>query len=572
MEFKNFIDNHWNIFLNHVSQFHSLERKFLNDYAYELNWKLISKNRNIKWSQEILETFENRYLWHELAWNESIRWNTDLIKRFKKRLDWYYLGRNVNLPISVEFINEHRKNIFIIETNKFLTAELKQLYGKDLLPDIKPKIPPITALTLYQLSNLEETFLTESKLMKNSFENLYSEYIYPNLRTTSIEEIFERKFDYSQRYFKISPIRNDLHGLTPEFKIDGKNVFGDFREGRGFFEINGQIELMNGSLQEGPPRLYEMPRSSDMSFYPVLLLSENIKTLIENFKISDHKFIPVKISPKKIKTDLSFYVLQIEYDSLLKKADFNDLQFEKLTKNGWFDDFKSEQLRKGDVEDYGAIQLIQEELKSQGIQYSKLRPLNYKVDTDEDIFTIEHDIIVNEFVKTAIENALPNQVNFESVQTLNIKIPKERYDNKKNRKALNSSIILNSNTKISEEFIYYSEKAIRLETKEIPFSAKVDEDEFHQKQIELNVILPESFKHRYRNNEIDTEEYEFLSISEFYTQNEYSDRIPETYKSIIVAENGCGDSLGLILQRENDYKLREELYEFNHETGEVEKY
>lgn len=572
MEFKKFIDNHWNIFLNHISQFHSLERKFLIDYAYELNWKLISKNRNIKWSQEILETFENRYLWHELAWNESITWNTDLIKRFKKRLDWYYLGRNVNLPISVEFIIEHRKNIFIIETNNFLTAELKQIYGKDLLPDIKPKTPPITALTLYQLSNLKETLLTESKLMKNSFENLYSEYIHPYLRTTSIEEIFERKFDYSQRYFKISPIRNDIHGLTPEFKIDGKNVFGDFREGRGFFEINGQIELMNGSLQEGPPRLYEMPRFSDMSFYPVLLLSENIKTLIENFKISDHKFIPVKISPKKIKTDLSFYILQIEYDSLLKKTDFSNLQFEKLTKNGWFDDFESEQLRKGDVEDYGAIQLIQEELKSQGIQYSKLRPLNYKVDTDEDIFTIEHDIIVNEFVKTAIENALPNQVNFESVQTLNIKIPKEKYDNKKNGKALDSSIILNSNTKISEEFIYYSEKAIRLETKEIPFAAKIDEDEFHQKQIELNVILPESFKNRYRNNEIDTEEYEFLSISEFYIQNEYSDRIPESYKSIIVAENGCGDSLGLILQKQNDYKLREELYEFNHETGEIERY
>lgn len=507
-----------------------------------------------------------------MAWNESITWNTDLIKRFKKRLDWYYLSRNVNLPISVEFINEHRKNILIIETNNFLTAELKQLYGKDLLPDIKPKTPPITELTLHQFSNLKETLLTESKLMKNSFENLYSEYINPNLRITSIEEIFEIKFDYSQRYFKISPIRNDIHGLTPEFKIDGHNVFGDFREGRGFFEINSQIQLMNGSLQEGPPRLYEMPRFSDMSFYPVLLLSENFKSLMENFKISDHKFIPLKISPKKIKTDLNFYILQIEYDSLLKKADFNDLQFEKLTKNGWFDDFESEQLRKGDIENYDGIQLIQEELKSQGIQYSKLIPLNYKVDTDEDIFTIEHDIIVNEFVKIAIENALPNQVNFESVQTLNIKIPKEKYDNKENGATLNSSIIINSNTKISEEFIYYSEKAIRLEAKEVPFTTKINEDEFHQKQIELNVILPESFKNKYRNNDLDTEEFEFLSIIDFYTQNEYSDTIPETYKSIIVAENGCGDSLGLILQKENDYKLREELYEFNHETGEVEKY
>ncbi len=572
MKFNYFIDNHWNIFLNHICQFHPLERSFLTDYAYELNWQLISKNRKLKWNQELLESFENRYLWHELARNESITWNTPLIKRFKKRLDWFYLGRNINLPISDQFINEHRKKILIIETNNFLTEELNQLYGKGLLPDTKPKIAPITALTESQLSNLQETIAKESKLMKNTFENLYTEYIIPHLRTTRIEEIFENKFDYSQRYFKISPITNDVHGLTPEFEIDGKNVFGEFREGRGFFEINGQIELINGSLQEGPPRLYEMPRYSDMSFYPILLISQNLKSVFENFKNTGHKFIPVKLTPKKIKTDLKFHILQFEYDSLLKKADFNELQFEKLTKNGWFDEFESELLSKGEIKNYESIRIIQEGLKSEGVQYSKLRPLEYKVDTDEDIFTIEHDVIVNEFVKTVIESALPNQVLFESVENLNIRIPQEKYDRKKNTSAFNETNIVNSNTEVSKEFAYYSDKAIRLESKEIPFTSSINEDEFQQKQIELNVILPESFKIRYRNNRIETEEYEFLAISDFYTENEYSDRIPETYKSIIVAENGCGDSLGLILQKDNDYMLKEELYEFNHETGEVEKY
>ncbi|MEO1258697.1 MAG: hypothetical protein AAFZ15_07860 [Bacteroidota bacterium] len=408
--------------------------------------------------------------------------------------------------------------------------------------------------------------------MKNTFENLYSEYILPNLGAENLQKIFKTKFDYAQRYFKLKPIENDIHGLTPEFEINGKNIFGEFREGRGLFEINNQLKLINGSLQEGPPRLYELPRFSDMSFYPVLLMSQNLKSIIEQFKIADHKFIPVKLSPKKIKTDLQFYILQIKYDSLLKQADFNELQFEALTKNDWFGEYESKQLKKGAISNYSSIKLFQENLKSQGFQYSKMLPLKYEVDTDDDLFTIEHDIIVNEFVKNAIENKLPNQVLFESAQAWNIKVPQEKYEKKKQSTIFNDANIISSNIETTEEFTFYSNKLSRLEKEDKPFSAQIVNDEFQQKQIELNVILPESFKSRYRKNLISSEEFEFLTINEFYTQNEYSDRIPETYKSVIVAENGSGDALGLILLKNDDHRLREDLFEFNHETGEVEKY
>ncbi len=455
MTFNKFINNHWDIFLLHICKFHPLDKNFLKRYAYELDWKTLSKNRNLDWTEELMETYEDRFLWHELAWNESIIWHTPLIKRFKKRLDWYYLGRNTNLPITAEFIAEHKKKIFIIETNIHLTNELKQLYGKDLLPDTKPKTPPPSALTKAQLKDLEKTILSEERLMKNSFENLYTEFILPNINQTSLEAIFESKFDYSQRYFRLKPIQNDLRGLTPGFKIDGKNVFNQYRESRGLFEIKEELHLINGSLQEGPPRLYEVPRFNDMTYYAGLLVSENVKTILEKFKISNHKFIPVKITPKKIKTDLRFFILQVEHDSLLKQADFSELAFQKLTKKKWLGDYESSQLKKGEIKNYESIDESIKELKSKGITYSKFVPKAYLVDTDEDIFTIDQDIIVNEFVKKAIEDNLPNQALFESVQLLNIRVPQENYDS--NEYVVRDEMsIQDSGIEISEEFLIHS--------------------------------------------------------------------------------------------------------------------
>jgi hypothetical protein len=568
MKFDKFILNRWDVFLNHICEYHPLDEDFLEKYEYELAWGSISKNRRIKWSQKILERFENKFLWHELAWNEAIHWETSLIERFKKRLDWYYLGRNKNLPINSEFIKEHKKKIFIIESNVYLTPEFEKEYGKDLLPNLKGNTD---SLSEDELNNLEKTLLSQNGLTRDSFQNLYENYILRHLSETSIKQIFEEKIDFSQRYFKINPIKNDIHGLTPEFQIDGNNVFEEFREGRGLFEITSELKMVNGSLQEGPPRLYELPRFSGMSYYPILLVSENVKSVLESFKISNHKFIPVQIQPKKIKTDLSYYILQIEYDSFLKGANFSQLQFQKLTKSDWFGEFEKELLSKGEIRDYDSIESYTEDLKAQDVKYSKLVPTNYISDTDKDIFTIEGDIIVNEYVKKAIESSLPDQVQFDSAQLLNISISQSKYDSKSTQR-ITIDPFKDSDSSMDEELLFYYQKAKRIEQEDKEIELFIEDDEFIGIQQKFNLFIPESFKHRYRINEIDKEEYEFLPIDEFYVQNEYTDRVPETYKSLIVAENGCGDSLGLILEKDDDYKLKETLYEYNHETGEVEEY
>ena len=87
----------------------------------------------------------------------------------------------------------------------------------------------------------------------------------------------------------------------------------------------------------------------------------------------------------------------------------------------------------------------------------------------------------------------------------------------------------------------------------------------------MNVLLPETFKNNYLNERLKIQGYTLLPISKFYAQCEYADRYPETYKSVAIAENGVGDSINLILEKDSDYKLRNVLFEFLHETGEYEE-
>ena len=112
----------------------------------------------------------------------------------------------------------------------------------------------------------------------------------------------------------------------------------------------------------------------------------------------------------------------------------------------------------------------------------------------------------------------------------------------------------------------------RLENHDVPLGRTLlDNDKFGKKELELNVIFPKVFKDNYLKKRLQIEGYDLLPISKFYVQNEFSDKNPGTYKSVVIAENGVGDSVNLILERESDYQLQNRLFEFLHETGEYQE-
>jgi len=568
MQTDKILTYYWDIFLSHICEFYQLDKDFISKYEYELDWASISKNKLISWDLEFLEQYEDRFTWHELAWNNAILWDEVKIDRFKKKLDWYYLGRNRNLPITDEFIVKYSKKLFVIEDNPRLTKSLIDKYKIKVLPKNTFDSQEIKE---YKESDFDKVF-NKSTFYHNQ-KVIYDKVFIPILKESFIEEIFETKFDYSQRYYFFEPINQDIHGLTPEFQIEGSNPFNDFRDGRQPFEITKKLTLINGSLQEGPDRLYEIPRFSSFSYYTTLLISENVKQVLEQYKLPHHLYHEVNLIPKKLKTNTKFYILQVDFDTLNK-----DLVYENNSFHYSFKDFnnKGHGIVNEQIGNHTDLMNTKEKL---GKIYSPIgygvtiKPSKFALFTDYDLYSysVHGKIIVNQFLKDALEKNFPNQIRFKSAQLLNIKIDHTKYEYKKNL-IINTKLSSRLIYKESEEDKYYFAKVERLEKSDTSFDISLTQnDKFSKKEIELNVLLPETFKNNYLNKRLKVQGYTLLPISKFYTQCEYADRYPETYKSVAIAENGIGDSINLILEKDSDYKLQNRLFEFLHETGEYEE-
>jgi hypothetical protein len=68
-------------------------------------WKLLSKNESLPWSIELIEHFENRWDWFGLSKNEALPWSIDLINRFTDRWDTYFLSKNESVPWSADLVD-----------------------------------------------------------------------------------------------------------------------------------------------------------------------------------------------------------------------------------------------------------------------------------------------------------------------------------------------------------------------------------------------------------------------------------------------------------------------------------
>ncbi len=570
MQTDKILKYYWDIFLSHICEIYQLDKDFIAKYEYELDWTSISKNKLISWELEFLEKYEDRFIWHELAWNDAIYWDEEKIDRFKKRLDWYYLGRNRNLPITDDFILNYSKKLFVIEDNPRLTKNLIDKYAIKVLPKNTFDTQKIKE---YKESDFDEVF--NKTTFSHNQKVIYDKVFFPIIMRTSIEEIFESKFDYSQRYYFLEPIRTDIHGLTPEFLIDGSNPFNDYKEDREPFIISNKLTLVNGSLQEGPDRLYEIPRFTSPTICTTLLISENVRHILDQYKLPHHEYHEINFVLKKLKTSTKFYILQLAFDTLNKNLDYENNSFRYS-----YNDFNNEEseIVEDKIRNYSELKEVKDKLKKLHSPNGygpnpKIKADLYKLKTDYDLYSYSDygKIIVNHYLKDALEKNFPNQISFKSAQLLSIKIDQTEYEKKKNL-SINTKLSSRLAYKESEEDKFYFAKVERLEKLETTLDiSQLLDDKFSKKEIELNVFFPQVFKNNYLNKRFKIRGHTLLPISKFYLECEYADRYPETYKSVVIAENGFGDSINLILEKDSDYKLQNRLFVFFHETGEYEE-
>ena len=79
-------------FVEAISQYYPLSDLFMEKYAHLLDWKSVSKNREIKWDNRLLEKFKGNLIWKgglTLSANPSLPWSVELVKtHIIKHWEW----------------------------------------------------------------------------------------------------------------------------------------------------------------------------------------------------------------------------------------------------------------------------------------------------------------------------------------------------------------------------------------------------------------------------------------------------------------------------------------------------
>lgn len=564
---ENIIQFHWEKFIYAVSEFSKIDFQLLEKYADEFHWRAISKNEKLDWTDELIEKFKEKINWSYFTVNKKINWDFEKTEKFKKYLEIDRIGSNPSLVLDEKLLDKYSKKLIITFQNPLLTEELVKKYN--------------LRINTYRPSKSYSEKIINENSVKEKFDSymevekeVYQKFFEPILLEKPLHKILSEKFDRKQKYYYLTPFQNDNSGLTPEFEINNcEKIKGTFEE-KGIIEIEKPILLKNGPLQEGKNRLYEIVRSSSFSFTTLMIVSENIKTILEQFKLPPHKFHPTHFQPKHITTETKYFVFQLDFDQLTKDLDFNQNFYLIEVINGLKEISEIKQKLSSSEEIYSFINKKREENKEKYRTYFvNVMPQKYNVKSDYDVFSFSahSHFIVNEYLKKTLENHLPNQMVFKSAQNLGIEIPQINYDEKASRE-----FQFNLNPvkyELSEEMKFYisKQKRIKKEKKKIDENALL-KDEFFEIQKKLNVIISESFKNKYRNNESLENHYEYLKIQDFFIEDVFADSFPETFKAVMFAEQKNGDYLGLILEKENDFRLQEQVFEFLHETGEYRPY
>ena len=558
MTFEEFIYHYWEVLVKYVSRYHPLSLELIEQYKYVLDWRMLSANPNIKWNAETISRNENKFTWHLLAENPRVEITSEFILKYKVRLDWNNLARNPNLPTDGSFIKQFQKQYKIDESHQEINEIFVERYSNCIVPK-RPNPPIPEGIDNCTLNNFSENYKQWSY---NTYPQIYNRIVKPNLDHHSIETILSEIFTFPENYFYAIPRNLDEFGLIASF--DPVNDLSSLKE----ILKPRTIEFNQSNLQEGKDRIYNIIKTRAQS-YPCLLVSETLLRHLKNFNIPnfiEHKAI---LNTKYLDLNEGYFFLVFDDNTLINQCK-EEHEFEFYFKR--FSISTPKRRIKGKSENF-KILLIESSKKYSESTSDMINfyPKRIDIKSNLDIYTLNRKIIFSEKLANSINQSGLGPLELKSTYPMSLLSNKVMSDSIEYVNPVNNKILIENDN-------FYHKKKERLENHDPAFKRfKLFKDRISKIENKLNIIFPKEFKDIYLKGKLIfkddylEDEFHWLSIEEFSIENSYSDRYPETYKSCLVASNGCGDYVALLLEKNDDYKLNKELVTFNHETGEIEK-
>ena len=560
MTFEEFKYHHLDVLIAYISAYFPLNHALIEKFRYDLNWKSISSNSEIEWTSKFIEDNKNHLVWHLLVGNPGIPLTEEFILHYKKRIDWDYLAHNPTLPLTDSFINACGRNLKVAETNPNITNSFIEEHPDKIIPRLQ-MLPRPEGLENCSLDNFSVNW---KNWKHNLYPEIYKRIIEPNLPDGSLLKLLNDSIPQPGKYVYFSPARLDEFGLITSFEPNPKNAINLAVKGNRFT----CIEFRQSNLQEGKDRIYDLVRIS-IQGYPCLLVSKLALEHLRNFNLPEFRVLQVDLKTKKIKINQEYFLILFDDNTLIEECDPQqefEFYFRRSSESG------PKRVIKGEIKSFNELKTEVQSIYTEAISdMLEFYPKSVEIKSALDLFTFNRKMIVSTRLRESIINSCFGPSDFQSTipMVLTSSVNLESISSPQNHRSNHENI---------PDDGFYSLKRQRLQEFDPPFSrVGISEDRLGRVERKLNVIFPEQFRNYYLNAQITfedgmmMEEFDWLPFEKFFIENSYAERYPESFKCCVVAENGGGDCIGLLLEKHDDYKLNEELVALMHETGEILK-
>jgi hypothetical protein len=584
-----------NFFRHQISRHYPLSEAMLDKYSEDWIWYQISQNNQIDWTENLLKKYRKNLNFELLLRNPKIVWTSEKIDSLGERADWSCLSQNPSLPLSKKFLKKYEKKInwhYMGKNPAFIKQKkLVKIFGSKIpvIPEEK-KLYNDTQIGFYlheknpnkakMPSELVEilqnpfktvdkklftkfpswwqlTSLTRSNLMDWDFETLdtlikgvpyYSEhfdcdgiYVYQNLikpviTTDLLTEIMLKLNPPNEVNFYVLKSTGDEFGIVQKAFLKDKKI-GKLADKFPLF-LSDTFKMPDLILQgyEPPVRfapIHAWDYNSEPPFQTfALLISTDLKAILERFNLPPHRFYPVNIYINDLHYGSDFkqyFVLHIEKDQYVDL----DVMVSDKYKDIWISDDVKNALEIANIGAIGFEKIRKSKPRMPGIETLEYRLKNQKI----------IDLIAKNAVST-----IEDQLTIKNYRK-KIEWRKEVLKQKGMAKIYRSQHPLKDAENLVVKHLL-------------------------EKELEFEVIFPQSFiskkeQSNWKHFKTSDNEYEIFRADKLEQLRGWDRNYPFAAKSVLIGRDGMGNYIGFLLKEGSAFELDENLHLFDGDTGEI---
>lgn len=509
---------------------------------------------------------------------------------------WPYFINNQSLTISYEFVKKFSKFI-----------ELDMIIGGQKIDDLDLLLSKYTRLRIYdfnpslndEIRNKYKDRIISVERENDISQDKYSEKIYTikcinnpsfaddfNYRELVlkldkyldegyIDKYMSKYFSFPGEYAILKPRNNDCFGLTPDFLIPDDIYKSNKQINNEKIEEEEFITLKQGYSYEGKYRILNCVRvSNHYHKEPFLVMSQELFNIFSRLNLPHYISTRAKLLNKKIGVVTGFIAVFFPDNTLFQGVDLSvNINVALVGK-----------IEKTQIQTYSIVEEQLEKVVRNKYHYydyrdnmngivSKSGITNFRPIIEKDLYTYLGQIILTKKARYILDTCGLGPFSWESIFPASF-IPVGDEFKYTHTIVDNKYFPINKNT----EDDFYELKLIRLYSSEAKRPEIRTANTIQELEAISGTVFPDAFKKDYKSDEViivstdnGLREFSYLPVRELSTDHDFYHSHPKTYRAYLIAKDGGGDYIALLLHRDSDFKLSEDLYLFDHENGEIEK-